>query len=56
MKKKYGALKYVRFSIADYVFDMSLPLLGAGVFFFQDRKSTRLNSSHITRSRMRSSA
>ena len=36
MKKKYVALKYVRFSIADYFFDMSLPLLGAGVFFFQN--------------------
>ena len=43
-----------------YTFHMPVFFIAAGYFFsrryLEDRKSTRLNSSHITRSRMPSSA
>ena len=37
-------------------FALVLATIGAGIFFLIDRKSTRLNSSHIPLSRMPSSA
>ena len=43
--------------ISEYLgFDSDYIILGLAAFCVIDRKSTRLNSSHITRSRMPSSA